>query len=31
MCKHSEAVQVGAAALGLLAFTFLFLMLAFCL
>jgi hypothetical protein len=31
MFKHAEVVQVGAAALGLLAFTFLFLMLAFCL
>jgi hypothetical protein len=31
MLKHSELIQVGVAALGLLAFTFLFLMLAFCL
>jgi hypothetical protein len=31
MLKHCEVFQVGAAALGLLAFTFLFLMLAFCL
>jgi hypothetical protein len=31
MLKHCEVLQVGVAALGLLAFTFLFLMLAFCL
>jgi hypothetical protein len=31
MFKHSETVQLGASALALVAFTFVFLMLAFCL